>query len=323
MPDRFGDYRLLRPLGEGTTAELFVARRERGQSRSWARAQEVVLKRLRPALVHDHAARESLWVEAELGARLRHPNLVQVHERGEHAGLLFFAMELVRGPSLHRVLGSSWKSGRRIALGPALCIVLGLAAALEQIHRAGVVHRDLSPQNVVIDAQGNARLLDFGDAALLDGRLPIAAGVLGSAVAYRAPELCRDPLAVDVRSDLFALGVILWELTAGRSLFAGGSRRRVVERILTTDAPSPRSLDSGYPARLEPIVLRALERDATRRFVSAAAMRRAVEDVAFALGVDASAPGLRSALRDCYHSCNAASSTGGGRGSVDRTRLRR
>lgn len=314
MQGSHGAYEVVRALGDGEYTEVFLAR-------SPAHV-ELALKRVRAPHLSDATWGQRLLAEAHLGAALRHRNLVTTLDVGRHQGQPFFVMELVRGPQLPRLVQHAARVAGRLPLAEALAIVIGVAAALEHAHQLrtrggvplGVVHLDVCPKNVLISTTGEVKLINFSGAKtepnafsrlLAEGRLsgPIPERVgtesRRTTPAYMSPEHCTGA-AIDHRSDIFSLGVVLWELTAGRRLHRTGDADAVMEAVVHQDAPSPRSSDRQYPAGLEPIVLRALERDPSRRFSSAHAFGAALEDFAFANGLHASATGLAQRVRTMF-----------------------
>lgn len=266
----FGRYELLRKLAAGGMAEVFLAR-------EWGEAgffRELAIKRLFPHLVDHPPSLRSFQIEARLMGELCHPNIPQVYELGQFDGQWFVAMEYVDGHNIADLSRMSARAGYPIPLSVALGIVLQVAEGLHHAHERkdragrsiGFVHRDLTPHNIMVTADGVAKLMDFGVAqtnATLEER-----GAVRGTYAYMAPEQVRG-MALDRRSDVFALGIILYELTTGTRLFTG-TDVQIMTAVTERDAPPPSSRVSGYPQDLEAIVMAALARDPDHRIASAA-----------------------------------------------------
>ena len=264
MPSRaraFGDYRLVRVLGEGASATVHLAQDLRGGG--W-----VALKILQPAgsLARRLDARQRFEREAELVKRLQHPHIVTLHAVGESEGRLWLAMEVVPGCSLER-----YGHGQHL-LAPALVARVGehIALALAYAHGRGVVHRDIKPSNAILDlASGQLKLTDFGTARLLDQGDTGTGLLLGSPV-YMAPELLAGKPA-DAASDLYALGVLLFELLAGRRPHESASMGELLRQVAAEPSPDVRNLRPDVPAALAAAVNHLLDKRPSARPSSGAA----------------------------------------------------
>ena len=225
-PRRLGAWRIERRIGAGGMAEVFEARRV-GAGLLAGVVQPVALKRLRPELARDPAEAQRLVDEARILAGLSHANIVTLHDAGLEDGELYLALELVEGASLARILERAGGP-----LGRAVTVEIGCqaAAALAHAHPRGLIHRDVSPQNLLIDTAGTVKLADFGIARSLD-RTRTGTGHVRGKLPYVAPEQLRGE-TYDQRVDLYALGVVLYQAAVGRSPFAGGSEAELVYRIL-------------------------------------------------------------------------------------------
>jgi serine/threonine-protein kinase len=248
-------------------------------------ARTVAIKRL-----HPHLAREPEFVamfldEARVAARVRHPNVVPMLDIVTTAGEPpFLVMEYVQGESLARLLGSLRERGERAQAPVACSIVVGMLLGLHAAHEAkgergeslGIVHRDVSPQNVIVGRDGVARLLDFGVAKAVGRLQTTREGQFKGKLAYTAPEVVRGA-PVTRASDIYSAGVVLWEALTGSRLFVGENDANLLERVLFAPivAPSLRAKDLA-PA-LDAVVLRALARDPKQRFSTAREMARAIE----------------------------------------------
>ena len=285
LPRRFGKYTLLRKLAVGGMAELFLA-----IQRSVAGFEKlIVIKRILPAMNQDRAFIEMLLHEARVAATLSHPNIVQVFDVGEVDGTHFIAMEHVHGEDIRSIVRQMRKRGvTEFPIEHAISIVLGVCAGLAYAHEKrdldgkalNIVHRDISPQNVVVTFSGDVKIVDFG-IAKSDVRLHenTRSGRLKGKVPYMSPEQARGEV-VDWRSDIFAAGVMLFELTTGKRLFKGSSDYETLKLICDRDYPLPSQIREGYPIDLERIVMRALSKDRETRYQSAREMQQALEDFA-------------------------------------------
>jgi TolB-like protein/tetratricopeptide (TPR) repeat protein len=264
-------YEIIAALGAGGMGEVYRARDLRLQ-------REVAVKVLPQRLARDEAALARFEREALSLAALSHPHIVALHDFGEHDGMTYAVMELLEGETLRRRLQRaplSWSE----AVGVGVQIAEGLAAA----HSKGVVHRDLKPENVIVAKSGALKILDFGlarsDAPLPPGQAatdaPTEPGMVLGTLSYMPPEQVRGQ-AVDARSDIFALGCVLYEMVAGRPPFARPTTADTVAALLGAGEPELPIGEASVPPALEQAVLRSLERDPDSRFQSA-------QDLAFAL----------------------------------------
>src|SRR5580692_2855373 len=235
-----GKYQLLAVLGRGGMADVFLAlsRGPMGFSKL------VVLKRLRRALADDKGFRNMFLDEARLAARLNHPNVVHTHEVGEDKGNYFIAMEYLEGQSLNKVIHELSKRGETL---PELVCARIISDALAGLHYAhelkdfdgtplDIIHRDVSPHNVFVTYDGQVKLVDFGIAKAALSQVQTEVGVLKGKVAYMAPEQAMGT-DVDGRADIFAMGIVLWELLAQERLMTGESAAATLLRLLQQPIP--------------------------------------------------------------------------------------
>lgn len=256
MPERFGQYRVIEPLGSGAMGDVYKAADERMFGRA------VALKVLSERLSSHPAARERFKREVEVASRLEHPNIVVIHDRGETAGRPWFVMEFLDGIDLSQAIRDADARAltQRLDLARQLCSAVGFA------HRHGIVHRDIKPGNVMLVRRSGseiAKLVDFGIVRLERSSLTRAATQPGTYM-YMAPEQLRND-AVDTRSDLFSLGIVLYEMLTGRHPFDAPSEPLVAGRILTEDPLPPRVLDAKLPPALDSVLLRMLDKDPEQR----------------------------------------------------------
>lgn len=275
---RIGRYELLHKIAAGGMAEIFLAR-QWGQGGFF---RDVVIKRLFPHYAeHEHALR-MFQDEARLLAELSHPNIPQVYDLGYADGYWYLAMEYVRGVSLADLCRAAARASKPMPLAVAIGIAHQVCMALHHAHerrdREGralrIVHRDVTPHNIMISLDAVVKVLDFG-VAQTTARIDTDAGVVRGTYAYMGPEQVRGK-PLDKRADVFALGVILHELTTGRRLFRG-SDIQVMTQIVEQEVTPPSRLLPNYPAELEKIVLNALARDRGKRTPSTAHLALALD----------------------------------------------
>src|SRR5690242_6371378 len=255
-------YRLDSELGRGGMGTVFRAT-------DLELRREVAVKIL-SATSQTSDGRERLVREARAAAALNHPHIVTIHDVGEAAGMPFLVMELVAGPRLSQA--------RPTELSRVVEIAAQICAALEHAHAASIVHRDLKPDNVLLSGTSqasNVKLADLGLALAADAARISRAGVIVGTAAYMAPEQALGQ-PVDGRSDLYALGVLLYELTTGRVPFTGDDPLTIVSQHVHAPVVPPRVLRSDIPPMLETIIVRLLAKDPAQRFSSAAETRAAL-----------------------------------------------
>ena len=303
VPGRDAYYEVLGKLATGGMAELFLAR---APLPSGAPGPVVVLKRILPHLAEDEDFVRMFRDEAHLAHALRHPNIVRTLDIGpadEH----FFTMEYVHGDDLRAIFNASEARGENVPLPHVLSIALGLTAALHYTHEQTdergrplhIVHRDVSPTNVLVGLDGVVKLVDFGVAKAEAGTHVTRAGTLKGKLAYMSPEQCRAD-AIDRRSDVFSVGILLYEMTTLRRLFAGESDVAVLHKVMKGVTTPPSTLRRGYPPDLERIVLKALESDPAARYPTADALRVDLERFATTLGVRTDPAALARYLRGLF-----------------------
>lgn len=277
-----GRYELLLPLAKGGMAEVWAAR-----MRGTRGFQKLVAVKTILSNVIDNTRLEQMFMEeAQLASQIHHPNVVTTLDLGEHEGSLYLVMEWVDGEPLTALMSAAAKSGGvPVSIGVNLigqaCKGLHAAHTLADENGAllGVVHRDVSPQNLLVTLAGTAKLVDFGIAKATSKVTSLTeAGEVKGKFAYMAPEQVRGG-AVDCRTDLFALGIVLYCITTGKHPFRGANPAETVRNICAeTPPPRPTTVVQGYSKRLERVVMKALEKDPEARFADANEMLRALED---------------------------------------------
>lgn len=294
---RLGKYELVRGIAAGGMAELYLARSVALE----AFDRLVALKRILPQYALDEEFVRMFLDEARLTAKLQHPNIAQVYDIGVDTEGIFFTMELVRGEDVQSILRTEHVRGQRVPLPHALAIVIGACRGLHAAHEQkgpdgeplGIVHRDISPSNVIVSFDGCIKLIDFGVAKWRSQQVKTRNGTIKGKVSYMSPEQCRaEPL--DRRSDVFALGILLYELTTTQRLFTGENEFAIIKRIIYRDAPLPSRSVADYPPDLETIVMRALSRNVGRRYQSALELEQALVAFASERSLDVSTASLSS-----------------------------
>jgi serine/threonine-protein kinase len=283
--DRF---ELVAELATGGMATVYLAR----VSGAGGFQRFVAIKRLHPHLAREPEFVEMFLDEARLAARIHHPNVVSILEIGATEQGYYIVMEYVEGDTLGRLLSRSEQSGQRLPVKVGLRIVIDMLAGLDAAHELrdddgnslSFVHRDVSPQNVLVGVDGSARLSDFGVARATSRLSTTRAGQLKGKVAYMAPEQARAERDIDRRADIFAAGIVLWEVLAARRLFDGDGEARTLNQVLTAPIPPVRDAWPDVEPALEAVVGKALERDRAHRFATAAEFADALEGAARSAG---------------------------------------
>ena len=303
LPTRLGKYEILTPLAAGGMARIYIAR----TTGIGSFERHVVLKLITPERANDTTAVQMFLDEARLAASLNHQNVAQVFEVGEDQGIHYLAMEYVHGQDLRALLAKAGSAGTRVPLELALTVVAGAAAGLHHAHERrgpdgvslGIVHRDVSPSNIMIGYDGAVKLLDFGIAKATARSVETQSGIIKGKFAYMAPEQCRGR-EVDRRSDVFSLGIILYEISTQHRCFRADSDFDTMHRIVTGDVVRPTRLVQGYPQALEAIVMKALAVDANQRYQSSHQLLEAIESFAVSARMSLSTMALGRFMREMF-----------------------
>ncbi|MBN2493996.1 MAG: protein kinase [Deltaproteobacteria bacterium] len=288
MQEVFGKYRLVRRIARGGMAEVFLAAHEGLEGFR----KHLAIKRILPAMSSDADFVTMFLDEARLVARFNHPNIVQIFELGEVDGRYFLAMEYVHGVSLVRILRSCQKEGKALPPEYGARIVSQACEGLEYAHNftdAGgialnLIHRDISPQNLMLGYNGVVKVLDFGIAKAAGRIYQTQASVLKGKVAYMSPEQIAGRSDLDRRSDIFSLGVVLWETCTGQRLFRGAHVAEIMASIVNDPVPDPRGRNPQVSSELRDVILRSLHKDRTRRYASARQMQADLEEKVLSRG---------------------------------------
>jgi serine/threonine protein kinase len=266
IPMAIGTYRILRLLGAGGMGAVYEAEQQSPH-------RTVALKIIQPGFTTPELLRR-FKQEANALGKLQHPGIAQIHEASTaDTGLgpqPYFAMELIRGPSL-----TEYAETHRLKTRERLELLAKICDAVQHAHQRGIIHRDLKPANILVDETGQPKILDFGVARVVDSEWPVTRqtdlGELVGTLAYMSPEqITAEPFEVDTRSDVYALGVILYQLLAGRLPYQGGNLNQIVQVIREQEAPPLGSVSRAYRGDIETIAAKALEKEKARRYASAA-----------------------------------------------------
>jgi len=263
-----GPYRILRLIGEGGVAWVFLAVHEQ-------LGRQVALKVLFPSLAQDREFVSRFAREARISGQLQHPNIVRIYDVGEQDGYYYIAMEYIDGESLRNRL----RRRKRLDIRETIAILGQIARALDYAHQHGVVHRDIKPSNILIDEKGTVYLTDFGIARATWETRVTRTGIRVGTPEYMSPEQAqgKEP---DFRSDLYSLGVILYEMLCGYPPFRGHDPLSVLHKIVYEPVSLPRPAVQGVTPAVESVILRALDKRVTARFQSGAEMLRALQATA-------------------------------------------
>jgi len=276
---QLGPYELQSKLGAGGMGVVYRAvHRRLGQARA--------IKVLPTVFAHDEMFLQRFEREAKLASELRHPNIVMIYDIAEEKGVNYIVMELLDGPSLHEVI----RQDGPLPLERAIGLLGQLADALDFAHQRSVVHRDIKPGNALVGANDHVTLVDFGIARAAEGtRLTEANTRIGTAE-YMAPETITEGES-GAGTDLYALGVIAYDMLTGRVPFTGVNSQTIMYAQIHTPPPSPRSLRTDLPPAVEQVVLRQLDKDPTHRYPTGQAFVRALYNARAGLAAEAAGPG--------------------------------
>lgn len=269
FPQEVSHYRIIERVGAGGMGEVFLAEDIRLD-------RKVAIKMLPAKSIGNDQAKKRLFREAKAAATLDHPNICSIYEVGEDGDCAFIAMQYIEGLTLSRIIKNN-------PLPPLEVARIGIQAAeaLAEAHSRGVIHRDIKPQNVIITSRGQVKILDFGLAKIItdinalssvdtESRLTETGEIVGT-VGYMSPEQLRD-MPLDARTDLFSLGVLLYECATGRSAFVGSTKIQISLQVIEVDPQPPSALSPDVPPELDDIILKAIAKDVDARYQSAKAM---------------------------------------------------
>jgi len=270
--ERLDRFELIAELASGGMATVFLAR----LSGVAGFQRLVAIKRLHPHLAREPDFIEMFLDEARLAARIHHPNVVPIQEVGQSERGYYLVMDYVEGDTLARILARAAQAQKQVPYGVTIRILLDTLAGLHAAHELkddhgvplDIVHRDVSPQNILVGVDGVARLVDFGVARAASRLSTTRSGQLKGKLAYMAPEQARG-VAIDRRADIFACGIVLWEALALKRLFKGDGEAETLNRVLYEPIPTPSSARPDVPPALEAVCMKALARDVDDRYATA------------------------------------------------------
>ncbi len=300
---RFGKYLLVERIGVGGMAEVFKAKTFGAEGFE----RLVAIKRILPHLVEDDDFVNMFIDEAKIAVRLQHPNIVGIHDLGRAEGTLYIAMEFVPGRDVRAVYDFEQKRRGVTPIGVSAHIVMKMCEALHHAHFATgprgeplqVIHRDVSPQNVLLSFDGDVKVADFGLAKARGRMVQTQAGVVKGKLAYMSPEQLRGD-EIDHRVDVFGLGIVLFELLTGQRLFLGPSDMDTLRRVYDAHVPPLAELNPAVHPDLEAIVRRALAKDRDQRYSTALELHDDLQYFVYANGCYAGASALRAYLREVF-----------------------
>ena len=296
-------YEILAKLATGGMAEIFLAR---GASTA-GMERYVVLKRILRERASDASFVRMFLDEAKLAAQLQHPNIAQVYDIGKLGDSYFFTMEYVHGETVRALLHRSHALRRPIPLASVLTVAAGAAAGLHHAHERigldgkplGIVHRDVSPSNLMVSYEGTVKLVDFGVAKAAHNSQETRSGTVKGKIAYLSPEQCRGR-GIDRRSDLFSLGIVMWEMLTTERLFRHPSDFETMASIVNDATPPPSSRRPEVPPELDAVVLRLLAKEPADRFQSADELLEHLEHLSVRSGTALSTAGLGRFVRELF-----------------------
>jgi len=299
---RLGRFQILKHLATGGMAEVLLAHAQGPYG-----SEHVVIKRVRRDQAQDPQFVKMFMDEATLAASLQHPNIVRVHEIGTDQGEYFFAMEYVHGEDLRRVLMEVNRRRDKLPIALVTGIVAAAAAGLEHAHNQrgpngqalGIVHRDVSPANILVGYDGQVKVADFGIAKAALRTVETQSGTLKGKVSYMSPEQVTGR-PVDRRSDVYALGIVLYEVVTARRLFKGENDFLTMSSIVQGDIPLPSLLRPDLPRILEDIVMKALSPSPKDRYQSAEELRVELEKFTHAIGMRMSNGSIADYMRKLF-----------------------
>ncbi|OQW47287.1 MAG: hypothetical protein A4S09_15955 [Proteobacteria bacterium SG_bin7] len=276
--ERFGKYILLEKIASGGMAEIYLARAPGASGIN----KYVAIKRILPQYSDNPEFVEMFKSEAKIAINLKHSNIVSIFEFGVEKGQFFLVMDFVEGKNLRQIINRMKQSNKSFSLDQILFIIREAAAGLDSAHRCldgnsgrplNITHRDISPQNVMISYEGEIKIIDFGIAKTESQIEATKAGTLKGKFGYMSPEQAEG-IQVDLRTDVFSLGIVLWELVANDRLFMANNEVNTLRKIRECQVPSLKKINSKVPDDLEKIVNKSLAKDRNLRYQTAAALHR-------------------------------------------------
>jgi serine/threonine protein kinase len=308
---RFGQYELLRKIAAGGMAEIFLAK----QTGISGFERMLVIKRILPHLAENKEFITMFLDEARIAAQLNHPNVVQIYDlgrlptegQGRHQDSYYIAMEYIHGEDIRKIYNQEVQRSARIPFEYASHIIGQAAAGLDYAHRKvdingqalGLVHRDISPQNLLVTYDGHIKIVDFGVAKAANKMAQTRSGVLKGKYSYMSPEQAQG-MKIDSRTDIFALAVVLYEITCGVRLFKRENELETLHAVIACEVTPPSKLDPGYPAELEKIVMKALSKNPARRYQAAGDFARDLDEYSQSVSKALTARDVAGYMQDLF-----------------------
>lgn len=281
LPRKFDRYDLLKKLATGGMAEIYLAK----QSGLEGFEKVVVLKRILSHLAQDEEFVSMFLDEARIAAKLSHPNIVQIYDLGKADGSYYIAMEYVSGRNVQHIINKQQDRGEPVPVEHVCRVIAGVCDGLHYAHSRkdydgsplNIVHRDISPQNILVSFAGGVKVVDFGIAKATTQIAQTRAGVLKGKYAYMSPEQVRG-WKIDARSDIFAVGLVFYEMLTGARAFERDSSLKTLKAIVQEKPLNPRELNPDIPMEVVKVLSKALEKNPDRRYKSAQELQLAIED---------------------------------------------
>ena len=301
--ETYGRYQLLKKIATGGMAQIYLARQVGPEGFE----KLLVVKRILPHLAENEEFITMFLDEARIAARLNHPNVVQIFDLGAQDDSFFIAMEFIHGEDVRRVWKHADKVGKPIPL-PLICrIIIEACAGLDYAHKKldgsgrplNIVHRDISPQNILVSFEGGVKIVDFGIAKAADQATVTKSGVLKGKYSYMSPEQAAGQ-PIDCRTDIFALGVVLYELLTGTRLFKRATDIQTLNAVTECKLALPSQVNDRIPLDLDEIVMKALSKDRTLRFSEARQLGAALESWLMSHAISASNAAVAEFMHDIY-----------------------
>lgn len=300
---KIGPYTLLNRISQGGMAEVYKAMQHgvEGFERT------VAIKRILPHIARDPNFIAMFQAEAKLAVQLQHGNIAQIYKLGRHGETFYIALEFVDGRDVGAILDHAQRSSNPAPAALACYIIARVCDGLDYAHNKtdplgnplNIIHRDISPPNILVSYEGEVKVIDFGLAKAASSTIQTQAGVIKGKLAYMSPEQVRGA-KIDHRSDIFAAGVVFFEILTGKRLFRGNSDLETFEKVRNCHVPRPSTINPRIPRRLEQILLTALARDPDRRFQSAGALHDRLKEFMFTNRMVARGEHLGRWMRDTF-----------------------
>ena len=302
LPQPFGKYILLNKIAMGGMAEIFRAKTIGAEGFE----KEVVIKRILPHYTEDEAFVTMFIDEAKVSSKLTHPNIVQIFDFDSQDECFYISMEYVEGKDLKRVIDVGNKIGKPLTVAQIVHVGIETLKGLHYAHTKqdkgqpqNIVHRDVSPHNVMVGYDGDVKVMDFGIAKAADRSTKTRAGTVKGKCAYMSPEQARGK-SLDGRSDMFAVGVMMWEMLTSRRLFAGDSDFETLSNVLRQDAPAPSSINPDVPPELDAILLKCLKKEREERQADCRELARELERWVYSAVTDRHSTDLGAYMQEVF-----------------------